>query len=111
MINPPITAVKRVDFLLQIPIVIGDINNERQVDVAPNHPVNKTENNVSIPHERYFAIKIHTTIPVDLKLIKLNNGKKIMNYITAQTVCQELLDLIEMKNKYFYYNIFFYLFL
>ena len=82
MINPPITAVKRVDFLLQIPIVIGDINNERQVDVAPNHPVNKTENNVSIPHERYFAIKIHI-----------------------------IYDLIEMKNKYFYYNIFFYLFL
>ena len=43
VIRPPITAVKRVDFLLQIPIVIGDINNERQVDVAPNHPANKIE--------------------------------------------------------------------
>jgi hypothetical protein len=48
VISPPKTAVKRVDFLLQMPIVIGDINNERQVDVAPNHPVNKTENNDSM---------------------------------------------------------------
>ena len=36
--KPPKTAVRRVDFLRQIPIVIGEISNERQVDVAPNHP-------------------------------------------------------------------------
>ena len=36
--SPPKTAVKRVDFLLQIPIVIGEINNERHVEVAPNQP-------------------------------------------------------------------------
>ena len=38
VISPPKTAVKRVDFLLQIPMVIGEINNERHVEVAPNHP-------------------------------------------------------------------------
>ena len=41
--SPPKTAVKRVDFLLQIPIVIGEINNERQVEVAPNQPENENK--------------------------------------------------------------------
>ena len=45
VMSPPKTAVKRVDFLLQIPIVIGEINNERQVEVAPNQPGNKLINN------------------------------------------------------------------
>ena len=37
--KPPKTAVKRVDFLLQIPMVMGDISNERHDEVAPSHPV------------------------------------------------------------------------
>ena len=43
--KPPKTAVKRVDFLLQIPMVMGDISNERHDDVAPSHPV--TQINIS----------------------------------------------------------------
>ena len=52
--SPPKTAVKRVDFLRQIPIVIGEINNERQVEVAPNHPEKKLINGGKIIfHERH----------------------------------------------------------
>ena len=43
--KPPKTAVKRVDFLLQIPMVMGDISNERHDEVAPSHPV--TQKNIS----------------------------------------------------------------
>lgn len=35
---PPITAVSRVDFRLQTPIVIGLINNATAADNAPTHP-------------------------------------------------------------------------
>lgn len=39
--RPPITAVRRVDFLLQNPIVIGEMNNATAVERAPSHPIIK----------------------------------------------------------------------
>lgn len=37
--SPPITAVRRVDFLLQKAIVIGEMNRATAVERAPSHPV------------------------------------------------------------------------
>ena len=38
VIKPPITAVKRVDFRLQIAMVSGDIKRESDMENAPNTP-------------------------------------------------------------------------
>lgn len=37
--SPPITAVSRVDFLLQNAIVIGEMKRATAVERAPSHPV------------------------------------------------------------------------
>ena len=75
VMSPPKTAVKRVDFLLQIPIVIGEINNERQVEVAPNQPGNKLINNELF---RYQEIYFERTSR-EKKYIKLGNENCIKN--------------------------------
>lgn len=36
--SPPMTAVSRVDFRLQTPIVSGEMNNATAVESAPNQP-------------------------------------------------------------------------
>lgn len=41
--SPPMTAVRRVDFLLQTPIVSGEINNATAVESAPSQPVEINE--------------------------------------------------------------------
>ena len=52
-ISPPTTAVMRVDFLLQIAIVSGDIKRGTQRDIPPSQP--EIVNNNIWYYRFYFA--------------------------------------------------------
>lgn len=41
--SPPMTAVRRVDFRLQTPIVSGEMNNATAVERAPSQPEDELE--------------------------------------------------------------------
>ena len=88
--KPPKTAVRRVDFLRQIPIVIGEISNERQVDVAPNHP-EKLEEVISTSVGYVFNIFNNSLEKYDgwlllLRIIFLNvNVNTCLHYFITNT--------------------------
>lgn len=60
MTRPPITAVKRVDFLRQTAMVKGEINKDTDTDRAPNQPgkkERKTNYFIRRCHEKQFNSK------------------------------------------------------
>ena len=69
--KPPKTAVKRVDFRLQIPMVMGDISNERHDDVAPSHPVTQINISYNLNLGWNYNVAYHYVLMVSYKYMDM----------------------------------------
>ena len=64
-ISPPTTAVMRVDFLLHIAIVSGDIKSDTHIEIPPSQPeVNKSM--ISAARIEFFILLKFNPIQVGL---------------------------------------------